>query len=168
MGESAADIKYDFSELAKELLDGSANEPEKILFVCTGNTCRSPMAEAVLNALGKGKYKAFSAGISVIAGDVISENAVKALEKKGIESTEDNNYKAHVAKQIEEKDIETCDRMVAISKAHMLRLIYAFPSFAEKITVMKNDIPDPFMLGEAEYESCLDEIISCIKEMFLV
>ena len=55
----------------------------KVIFICTGNTCRSPMAAAVLNHYGapKGIF-AFSRGIYADVGAPISENAAKALENK--------------------------------------------------------------------------------------
>ena len=139
-----------------------------VCFVCTGNTCRSPMAAAVLNALGKGGYKAVSAGISVIAGDMISKNSVAALKKAGIESTHDNDYESHRAVQISDELIERCDKVVAISKSHLMALIYAFPQHAERITVMPRDIADPFMHAPEVYDECLGQITECIKEMFAV
>ena len=146
----------------------NGEKPATVCFVCTGNTCRSPMAAAVLNHLGRGGYKAVSAGISAIDGDKISENSVKALKSKGILSTPENPYENHRATQICEELIERCDKVVAISKRHMMALLYAYPQHAEKITVMPCDIPDPFMYGEQVYVRCLEEIVSGIKELFAV
>lgn len=124
------------------------------------------MAAAVLNRLGKGRFVASSAGISAINGDSISEDAIKALENAGIPSTDDNNYRQHFARTVTEEILKGCDKAVAISSRHMMSLLYAFPAYAEKLTVMKKDISDPYMLGESEYEKCLSEITECIKEMF--
>lgn len=148
--------------------DVSAEAPVTVTFVCTGNTCRSPMAAAVLNHLGKGRYKALSAGISAVTGEPISENSVLALEKAGIPCTPENDYARHRALQICEEIVERSDKVVAISKSHMMALICAFPQHADKITVMPMDIPDPFMQGAAVYEKCLESITECIKESFLL
>ena len=142
------------------------SKPTVVCFVCTGNTCRSPMAAAVLNHLSKGEYKAVSAGVSAITGDLISENSVSALKKAGIPCTPDNDYESHRAVQVCEELIERCDRVVAISKSHMMALVYAFPQYADRITVMPRDIPDPFMQSEAVYDACLESITECIKETF--
>jgi protein-tyrosine-phosphatase len=56
-------------------------EPVRVLFVCIGNMCRSPMAEAIARGLGSGRVEAHSAGISP-AGEV-SENALAALDELG-------------------------------------------------------------------------------------
>ena len=159
--------KFDLTKIIeKPLTDGSGDTPMRVCFICTGNTCRSPMAAAVLNHLGKGKYIASSAGISAFYGDSISEDAIKALESAGIPCTEDNNYKAHVSRRVSEEILRDCDKAIAISSRHLMSLMYAFPEHAEKMTAMSKDISDPYMLGEAEYERCLNEITECIKEMF--
>lgn len=146
--------------------DTHTDAPVTVCFVCTGNTCRSPMAAAALNQLGLGVYSASSAGLSANEGETISENAVKALERKGIECTPKNNYKNHKARQAEAELLERFDKIVAISRGHMMSLLMSFPHLAEKITVMPEDIPDPFMQGEDVYDRCLESIIRCLKELF--
>ncbi len=146
--------------------DTQTDTKTRVCFVCTGNTCRSPMAAATLNHLGKGAYFAASAGLSAVTGDRISENAVKALENAGIKSTPENNYKEHRAIETSEEFLERFDKIVAISKSHAFNLICSYPTLAGKITVMPTDIPDPFMYGEQVYNKCLDTIIKCIKELF--
>lgn len=154
--------------LEQPVKDGNKDNPTKVLFVCSGNTCRSPMAAAVLNHLGKGKYTASSAGISAFNGDSISEDAALALEKAGIPSTEDNDYKNHFSRAVSERLIKDCDKVVAISLRHLFALITAFPEYTEKMVALPKDISDPYMLGAEEYEKCLSEITECIKEMFLL
>lgn len=149
-------------------LETDTKAPIRVCFVCSGNTCRSPMAAAALNQLGLGSYEADSAGLCACEGDPISNNAVKALEELGIESTPKNDYKSHKARQAEPELLERFDKIVAISRSHMLSLIVNFPELAEKITVMPEDIPDPFMHGEQIYRACLEKIIKCLKEMFAV
>lgn len=153
------------SELQKT--ESDVPVPIKVCFVCTGNTCRSPMAAAVLNELGKGGYLAMSAGLMPNVGEPISVNAVKALEKAGIPCTSDNDYASHRARRIDELMIEGCDRIIAISKSHFISLLMCTePKNAEKIECMPSDIPDPYMGNEAEYEKCLKSITEGIKELF--
>ena len=153
------------SELQKT--EGDALNPIKVCFVCTGNTCRSPMAAAVLNELGAGGYLAMSAGLMPNVGEPISVNAQKALEKAGIPCTPDNDYASHRARRIDELMIEGCDRIIAISKSHFISLLMCTdPKNAEKIECMPRDIPDPYMGSEADYEKCLESITEGIKELF--
>ncbi len=169
MEELTVNKKLDLNKILAEPSPlGDAEKPLRVCFICSGNTCRSPMAAAVLNALGKGKYIASSAGISAINGASISEDAVRALENAGIKSSPGNDYKSHFSRRVTEEILRDCDMAVAISGAHLFSLICAFPAYAEKFSVMKRDISDPYMLGLDEYEKCLAEITECIKEMFLI
>ena len=154
---------------AEELgqMDGDNTQtPQLVCFVCTGNTCRSPMAEAVLNSIGGGRYRGISAGLSVCHGDRIAENAVSALERAGIESTPDNNYKGHIARQLTRADALACDKLVAMTPRHMIYILSAFPELAEKVCAMPVEIPDPYMQSEAVYDKCLEMITEGIKDLF--
>ena len=59
-----------------------------VLFVCTGNTCRSPMAGCLFNAFcerqGDGKYRAVSAGLQAFPGEPASNGALRAMERRGL------------------------------------------------------------------------------------
>lgn len=150
----------------KEKISDANEYKTSVCFVCSGNTCRSPMAAAVLSHLGKGAYMTASAGLCAVAGEPISKGSVKALEKAGIENTPENNYESHKAIETSEEYLERFDKIVAISRSHELNLICAYPALAGKITVMPRDIPDPFMQGQQIYDTCLKAITEGIKELF--
>jgi len=141
-------------------------QPTRICFVCTGNTCRSPMAEKALNKLGGGKYIAESAGIMADKGAPMTPNAVNALKKAGIVGKDENAD--HVARQINSGIIESCDTVVAVGAGHAMMLLQAFPHHASKITSFDCPIPDPYGKDAAAYDECLSNIIKCIKNMFVL
>ncbi|MBR2459644.1 MAG: hypothetical protein IKB34_00220 [Clostridia bacterium] len=148
--------------------DDGDEEKMLVCFVCTGNTCRSPMAEAVLNHLGRGKYRAISAGTAACDGDRITENAAKALKRAGIDSTPENDYENHRATAVSYNTVVNCDKIVAMTSSHLMQLLMAFPDAADKMSVMPQEIPDPFMYGEAVYDRCLEIIIDGIREVFAI
>lgn len=135
-------------------------------FVCTGNTCRSPMAAAVLNRYGAshGIY-AISRGIMAASGAPISENAAAALADAGIAPTGHNAYDTHRAMQVCEADIEACDGIFAISPRHAEMLLMAFPFAAGKIRTL-GDIADPYGGDLATYKACLAEITEALRLSF--
>ena len=147
-------------------IDADGEQPLTVCFVCSGNTCRSPMAEVVLNYLGKGKYRAVSAGTCACDGDGITENAALALERMGIPSEGNHDYRNHRARSVKYSDIVHSDMVVGMTFRHSLQLISAFPECAEKIRTMPFEIPDPFMYGEAVYDKCLEMITEGLRELF--
>ncbi len=141
------------------------DERPVVLFVCTGNTCRSPMAEAYLKS--KGYSTAFSRGILANEGDPISENAALALRYRGILSEGNNCYESHTAKNITVNDIASADIVVAISPRHAASLMFSFPQFASKVTVLGNGIPDPYGGSLETYKYTLEKIIEETDKMFI-
>jgi len=154
------------AELAAEIKI-STEDIKKVCFVCTGNTCRSPMAAAVLNHFGrKNGWFAESAGIFPNIGESISENAEKALELAGVEPCPDNDYRNHKARQVTEELLCGFDIICGLTENHAMTLITAFPSLASRITALGKDISDPFGGDIGIYEKCLAEITEAVKEAF--
>lgn len=130
-----------------------------VCFVCTGNTCRSPMAAALFNHLAKGQpMRAFSAGLYAVPGTPIAENAVAALKKAGVAETPDNRFTAHRAQIITAEMMEKADRVVCMTAGHAMRLLGAFPQYAGKIATFRKDVSDPYGGDLAQYEKCLAQI----------
>ncbi len=141
------------------------NAPHSVLFVCTGNTCRSPMAAALLSDLAarRGlKLAASSAGIYAAEGAPISENAANALLRAGVADTPQNHYTAHTARRVTEEMLATADEVVALSDTHAFELMMRFPAYVGKISTLALNIPDPFGGDQAEYDACLATLSLCV------
>lgn len=167
------------TELEKKPM--SVNRDRAVCFVCTGNTCRSPMAAAVFNDMSLApevcsacdieklmsakNIRATSAGLAAF-GEPISENAVKALREAGVPVTAKNNYEAHISESIDLEKMREAELVVGISSSHALRLMSLFPQYASKITCMPKDIPDPFGGSLEEYKECLEAISEGVKEIY--
>ena len=131
---------------------------KKVIFVCTGNTCRSPMAMAVckkkLEEQGITGWQVDSAGLAASECN-ISENSNEALRKIGI------NISGFLSKSLTLDMAFEADLIVVMTLIHKGALLSAGIA-EEKVIVLGNGIPDPFGGDAKVYENCLNEIIKGI------
>lgn len=128
-----------------------------ILFICTGNTCRSPMAEGYLKSLNIPDINVKSRGLCA-DGSVVSQNSVLACREKGIDIS------SHISKQISLEDIALADKIICMSPSHIQSLMNVAK---DKLFVLGGGIPDPFMGDLDCYRKCRDSIFAAIDIMFI-
>lgn len=146
---------------------GCPKESKNVLFVCTGNTCRSPMCAALFNAFFKESTSLCADSCGLCAdGSPISGNAVQALIRRGIKSEGINDYISHVSKPVTEDLIQNAELVVGMTNHHAMELMFRYPAYASKICVMPRDITDPYGGDLTMYERCLEDIESALAEAF--
>ncbi|MCL6577387.1 low molecular weight protein arginine phosphatase [Kyrpidia sp.] len=137
----------------------------RILFVCTGNTCRSPMAAALLRRLAKQRgysLEVRSAGLAAVPGLPASEHAREVLRRRGVEDVEE-----HRSRSVAQEDVEWADVVLTMTEGHKRMMHARFPSAVSKVFTLNEyawpgenakDIADPFGGDVEEYARCLEEI----------
>lgn len=123
-----------------------------ILFVCTGNTCRSPMAEGFVNF----KFPNISAkSCGIFAdGSAVSENSKNAMAEIGVDIS------SHISTPLTKELVDWADKIICMSPSHKQALESIGILDAE---VLGNGIPDPFGQNLDAYRICRDEIIKQIN-----
>ncbi|MEK3900490.1 MULTISPECIES: low molecular weight protein arginine phosphatase [unclassified Paenibacillus] len=104
-----------------------------ILFVCTGNTCRSPMAEGLLRKLAKERgiqVEVRSAGVSAVPGTSISRHAAGILQDEGIQDR-------IVSSQLDGEAVAWADLILTLTGAHKRHLLQYFPDAVTKTHTLK-------------------------------
>lgn len=134
-----------------------------VLFVCTGNTCRSPMAEALMKHLAEERgfqnLSSSSAGIFANPGSPLSSAAKEVLEKRF--SISDFTHKATPVTQ---ELIDQADLVVAATEDHRRLLIQKFGG-EEKTVTFPEDIADPYGGFLEAYEASANAIAAGLETL---
>lgn len=143
----------------------------RILFVCTGNTCRSPMAEKIFRKMAKEKglpVEIRSAGTYAYPGSPASTHASQVLQSMGIQEE-------HISQMVTPDLMEWATLVLTMTGSHKLSLLQAYPKMGEKIYTLKEytdpgssygiDIGDPFGGPLHVYEMCAREIGQSLEDL---
>ena len=132
-----------------------------VLFICTGNVCRSPMAEGLLRHMAGDRVKVASAGLGAGHGQPPSAHAIEVLGKEGIDIADIRSQpvSAHLLQQ--------ADYIFTMTRDHLDMLLLLFPEMASKTRLLRfeeaakggrADVTDPIGGTRATYESCKADI----------
>jgi protein-tyrosine-phosphatase len=128
-----------------------------ILFVCTGNTCRSPMAAAIFNYLAQGtRYRAYSAGVAARDGQSASANAVLTMREMEL------NIDNHKSRQVDASMLDKAFMVYGLTATHAAAAKRMCP---EAFAFNLGDVSDPYGGDLDIYRKCAEQIYNRITYM---
>jgi len=130
-----------------------------ILFICTGNTCRSPLAAALARSRG---VDAESAGIMVWPGSPATPEAVRAAKRHGADLSN------HHAQPITEELLRQADQVWVMTPDHWDALNQRFPELAAKAEVLSPAVPDPYGGDDSVYERCALRLLDAMEKAGII
>src|SRR5436305_3620706 len=135
-----------------------------VLFICTGNVCRSPMAEGIFRyaVQGRGDYRVFSAGLGAMEGQPPSPYGVQAVRELGIDISSQRS------RMLTPDLVQQAEYIFGMTHSHIDTVMLLYPHAAEKtfmlrefdetLDLFEKDISDPIGGSYDVYLSCRDQI----------
>ena len=143
-----------------------------ILLVCTGNTCRSPMAEALTRKLLAERLSCgvdqveeqgvavLSAGLSAMFGGRAAPEAVATMAREGLDLA------SHVSQPLTEQLVRNADLLLAMTRAHRDAILAQWPDAGGRVHLLMQsgaDVPDPIGCPAEMYERCAAQLKAGIE-----
>jgi len=146
--------------------------PPFILFICSGNTCRSVMAEHLLRKrLGEAGLsgRIESAGLWAVEGEPASANVRAVLDRVGV-----GGFR-HRSRRVTSGQVDEADLIVVMTEAHRQHLLARFPHAEGKVRLLKEydsrsgggDLVDPLGGDFESYEAMRNEIEGALPELII-
>jgi glycine hydroxymethyltransferase len=142
-----------------------------VLFVCTGNICRSPMAQGLFADLVRGRrdIEVTSAGIGAVGGQPPSPHSVEVMAELGMDI---RNIRS---KPLMAETVRKADFIFVMTYGHLDSMLLLFPSAAEKtfllrefeteLPVMERELPDPIGQSREIYRECRNQIRAALPRL---
>ena len=139
-----------------------------LLFVCTGNTCRSPMAEGIARAVGREQHVdvvTLSTGLFCVPGAKVSEEAVVAVQELVGEDISE-----HSSRPLKIDFVKAADYVLAMTEDHKKILLRQFPFDSKKIMTLAEfggedgDVVDPFGQSQEVYSKTAKQIMEYLRK----
>ena len=135
-----------------------------ILFICTGNVCRSPMAEGLFRhaVKGRGEFRILSAGLGAMDGQPPTHHSVAAMRELGIDISRQHS------RALTAEMVRSADLILGMTHSHVDTIHLLYPAVAEKTFLLREfddtlepyekDISDPIGSPYDTYVECRDQI----------